>query len=202
MDYLYAVVLFAISASVTPGPNNIMVMSAGANFGIRRSLPLLMGICVGFTLMLLLVGLGFGQLFTLFPSLHFVIKCVGTLYLLYLVWLIARSADEVTGDASARPLGFLKGALFQWVNAKAWVVATGAIAAFTSAGSDPFEQHLVIALTFFIVSFPCVGLWLLCGSLLKRWLANDLARRRFNQVMAALLVLSVVPVIREILIPA
>ncbi|MEZ6930299.1 LysE family translocator [Aeromonas sp. S16(2024)] len=119
MDYLYAVVLFAISASVTPGPNNIMVMSAGANFGIRRSLPLLMGICVGFTLMLLLVGLGFGQLFTLFPSLHFVIKCVGTLYLLYLAWLIARSADEVTGDASARPLGFLKGALFQWVNAKA-----------------------------------------------------------------------------------
>ena len=202
MDSLYAVVLFAISASVTPGPNNIMVMSAGANFGIRRSLPLLMGICVGFTLMLLLVGLGFGQLFTLFPSLHFVIKCVGTLYLLYLAWLIARSADEVTGDASARPLGFLKGALFQRVNAKAWVVATGAIAAFTSAGSDPFEQHLVIALTFFIVSFPCVGLWLLCGSLLKRWLANDLARRRFNQVMAALLVLSVVPVIREILIPA
>ena len=75
------------------------------------------------------------------------------------------------------------------------MVATGAIAAFTSAGR-PFEQHLVIALTFFIVSFPCVGLWLLCGSLLKRWLANDLARRRFNQVMAALLVLSVVPVIR------
>ena len=127
MDYLYAVVLFAISASVTPGPNNIMVMSAGANFGIRKSLPLLMGICVGFTLMLLLVGLGFGQLFTLFPGLHFAIKCIGTLYLLYLAWLIARSAGEVTGDASARPLGFLKGALFQWVNAKAWVVATGAI---------------------------------------------------------------------------
>ena len=80
MDYLYAVVLFAISASVTPGPNNIMVMSAGANFGIRKSLPLLMGICIGFTLMLLLVGLGFGQLFTLFPGLHFTIKCIGTLY--------------------------------------------------------------------------------------------------------------------------
>ncbi len=189
MDSLYAVVLFAISASVTPGPNNIMVMSAGASVGIRKSLPLLMGICVGFTLMLLLVGLGFGQLFTRFPELHLFIKCAGTLYLLYLAWLIAR------------PFGFFKGALFQWVNAKAWVVATGAIAAFTSAGSDPFEQHLVIALTFFIVSFPCVGLWLLCGSLLKRWLANDLARRRFNQVMAALLALSVVPVIREILIP-
>ncbi|MGY3887984.1 LysE family translocator [Aeromonas aquatica] len=198
MDYLYAVVLFAISASVTPGPNNIMVMSAGANFGIRRSLPLLMGICVGFTLMLLLVGLGFGQLFSLFPSLHLVIKCVGTLYLLYLAWLIARSADEVTGDASARPLGFLKGALFQWVNAKAWVVATGAIAAFTSAGAGFYQQNLTIALTFFIVSFPCVGLWLLCGTLLKRWLTSPRARRNFNHAMAALLALSVLPVIQEI----
>lgn len=112
MDYLYAVVLFAISASVTPGPNNIMVMSAGANFGVRKSLPLLMGICVGFTLMLLLVGLGFGQLFTLFPGLHLFIKCAGTLYLLYLAWLIARSAGEVTGSTQTRPLGFFKGALF------------------------------------------------------------------------------------------
>ncbi|MEB6608005.1 LysE family translocator [Aeromonas sanarellii] len=199
MDYLYAVVLFAISASVTPGPNNIMVMSAGANFGVRRSLPLLMGICVGFTLMLLLVGLGFGRLFTLFPDLHLIIKCAGTLYLLYLAWLIARSEGEVTGSTQARPLGFFKGALFQWVNAKAWVVATGAIAAFTSAGADFHQQNLAIALIFFIVSFPCVGLWLLCGALLKRWLADDLARHRFNQTMAALLVLSVVPVIQEIL---
>ena len=198
MDYLYAVVLFAISASVTPGPNNIMVMSAGANFGVRRSLPLLMGICVGFTLMLLLVGLGFGRLFTLFPELHFFIKCAGTLYLLYLAWLIARSAGEVTGSTQARPLGFFKGALFQWVNAKAWVVATGAIAAFTSAGAGFHQQNLTIALTFFIVSFPSVGLWLLCGALLKRWLASPLARRRFNLVMATLLALSVVPVIQEI----
>ncbi len=199
MDYLYAVVLFAISASVTPGPNNIMVMSAGANFGVRKSLPLLMGICVGFTLMLLLVGLGFGQLFTLFPDLHLLIKCVGTLYLLYLAWLIARSADEVGGSVQTRPLGFFKGALFQWVNAKAWVVATGAIAAFTSAGVEFHQQNLTIALTFFIVSFPSVGLWLLCGSLLKRWLASPLARCRFNHAMGALLALSVVPVIQEIL---
>ncbi|MGL5813715.1 MAG: LysE family translocator [Aeromonas sp.] len=198
MDYLYAVVLFAISSSVTPGPNNLMVMSSGVNFGVRRSLPLLAGICVGFTLMLLLVGLGFGQLFTLFPSLHLVIKCVGTLYLLYLAWLIARSADELAGKGQARPLGFLKGALFQWVNAKAWVVATGAIAAFTSAGAGFYEQNLTLALTFFIISFPSVGIWLLFGSVLKRWLAGERARRRFNQAMGALLALSVAPVVREL----
>lgn len=140
MDSLYAVVLFAISASVTPGPNNIMVMSAGASVGIRKSLPLLMGICVGFTLMLLLVGLGFGQLFTRFPELHLFIKCAGTLYLLYLAWLIARPTDGMTDSNGARPFGFFKGALFQWVNAKAWVVATGAIAAFTSAGATPLSS--------------------------------------------------------------
>lgn len=199
MDSLYAVVLFAISASVTPGPNNIMVMSAGASVGIRKSLPLLMGICVGFTLMLLLVGLGFGQLFTRFPELHMFIKCAGTLYLLYLAWLIARPTDGMADSNGTRPFGFFKGALFQWVNAKAWVVATGAIAAFTSAGADFHQQNLTIALTFFIVSFPCVGLWLLCGTLLKRWLTHALARRRFNHAMAALLALSVVPVIQEIL---
>lgn len=198
MDYLYAVVLFAISSSVTPGPNNIMVMSAGANFGIRRSLPLLAGICVGFAIMLLLVGLGFGQLFTLFPDLHLIIKCVGTLYLLYLAWLIARSSDELAGAPQAKPLGFLKGALFQWVNAKAWVVATGAIAAFTSAGVGFYQQNLTIALTFFVVSFPSVGAWLLFGTLLKRWLTSPRARRNFNHAMGALLALSVLPVVSEI----
>ncbi|WP_349918758.1 LysE family translocator [Aeromonas veronii] len=198
MDYLYAVVLFAVSSSVTPGPNNLMVMSSGLNFGVKRSLPLLAGICVGFALMLLLVGLGFGQLFTLFPALHLIIKCVGTLYLLYLAWLIARSAGELAGKGQARPLGFLKGALFQWVNAKAWVVATGAIAAFTSAGAGFYQQNLTLALTFFIISFPSVGIWLLFGSVLKRWLAGERARRRFNQAMGALLALSVAPVVWEI----
>ncbi|WP_417792519.1 LysE family translocator, partial [Stutzerimonas xanthomarina] len=91
MEYILSVVLFAISSSVTPGPNNIMVMTSGLNFGVRKSIPLLSGICIGFALMLLLVGLGFAQLFNLFPGLNLLIKVAGTLYLLYLAWLIARS---------------------------------------------------------------------------------------------------------------
>jgi threonine/homoserine/homoserine lactone efflux protein len=199
MDYLYAVVLFAISSSITPGPNNIMVMTSGLNFGVRRSLPLLAGICVGFAIMLLLVGLGFGQLFSLWPDLHLLIKVTGTLYLLYLAWLIARSAGMATGKEQQQPLSFIKGALFQWVNAKAWVVATGAIAAFTTVGASFYSQNLTIALTFFIVSFPSVGIWMLFGSLLNRWLQHDQARRWFNYTMALLLVLSVVPVLGELL---
>ncbi|CAK4068245.1 amino acid transporter LysE [Vibrio variabilis] len=198
MDYFLAVVLFAISSSVTPGPNNIMVMASGVNFGIKKSLPLLTGICVGFSVMLLLVGLGFSQLFELFPSLHFVIKCTGTAYLLYLAFLIARSTGDIKGEQQAQPLSFTKGALFQWVNAKAWVVATGAIAAFTSVGADFVAQNTLIAATFFVVSFPCVGVWLAFGSLLKKWLNKAEQRQRFNWFMSALLVVSVLPVIREI----
>lgn len=200
MDYLFAVILFAVSSSVTPGPNNVMLMTSGLNFGVRRSLPLLAGICVGFSVMLLLVGAGFSQLFERFPSMHFIIKCIGVVYLLYLAYMIACSAGSVSSTPQSEPFSFLKGALFQWVNAKAWVVATGAIAAFTSVGADFFGQNLLIALTFFVVSFPCVGVWLAFGSLLKKWLNSAKGRQYFNLTMASLLVLSVVPVVHEIVI--
>ncbi|ACA85688.1 LysE family translocator [Shewanella woodyi] len=203
MEYLIAVMLFAISSSVTPGPNNILVMTSGVNFGIKKSLPLLSGICVGFTVMLLLVGFGFAQLFELFPQLHFIIRCIGTLYLLYLAWLIAKSAgvmDTNTTNSQPKPLSFMKGALFQWVNAKAWVVSTGAIAAFTTLESNFYSQNLTIALTFLLVSFPCVGIWLLFGSMLKKLLKSEQNMRWFNYSMSGLLVLSVVPVINEIII--
>lgn len=200
MDYLFAIALFAVSASATPGPNNIMVMTSGVNFGVKKSLPLLTGICVGFAVMLLLVGLGFSQLFDIFPSLHFIIKCVGVAYLLYLAFLIAKSAGTVTTKNQEKPLTFMKGALFQWVNAKAWVVATGAIAAFTTVGGNFYSQNILIAATFFVVSIPCVGLWLSFGSLLKNILNSDKSRKWFNFSMAGLLALSVVPVMQEIVI--
>jgi threonine/homoserine/homoserine lactone efflux protein len=200
MDYLLAVVLFAISSSVTPGPNNIMVMTSGVNFGVKKSLPLLTGVCVGFTIMLLLVGLGFSTLFERFPQLHFIIKCVGTLYLLYLAYLIARSAGTVqSNQQQSKPFSFMKGVLFQWVNAKAWVVATGAIAAFTTSGESFYSQNIMIATTFFFVSFPCVGVWLSFGAILKNVLNNPKSRQWFNVSMAGLLVLSVIPVVSEIL---
>lgn len=198
MEYLLAVVLFAVSSSVTPGPNNIMVMTSGVNFGVKKSLPLLTGICVGFTIMLLMVGLGFSELFELFPSLHFIIKCVGVVYLLYLAYLIAGSSTSVESKHQTQPFTFMKGALFQWVNAKAWIVATGAIAAFTTTGASFLSQNLMIALTFFLVSFPCVGVWLLFGSVLKKLLNSERNKKCFNLVMSGLLVLSVLPVLEEI----
>ncbi|MCL1074987.1 LysE family translocator [Shewanella dokdonensis] len=197
MDYFYAMLLFAVSSSVTPGPNNLLVMASGVNFGIRRSLPLLSGICFGFTLMLLLVSIGFYQLFVLFPSLQWLLKAFGCVYLLYLSWLIARSGTVTAADDTADPLGFMKGLLFQWVNVKAWIVAVGAIAAFTSGG-DGISQQLLLALVFLLVSFPCVGVWLLFGTVLQHWLASEQRRHYFNGTMAALLALSIIPVLMEL----
>ncbi|QXO16074.1 LysE family translocator [Vibrio ostreae] len=200
MEYILSVVLFAISSSVTPGPNNIMVMTSGLNFGVRKSIPLLSGICIGFALMLLLVGLGFAQLFNLFPGLNLLIKVAGTLYLLYLACLIARSGTVGQSGRHAQPFGFIKGVLFQWINAKAWVVAIGAISAFTTVGDQFTQQNLTIATTFLIVSFPCVGVWLMFGSILRRYLDNVTYMRWFNLCMAALLIISVLPVISEIIV--
>jgi threonine/homoserine/homoserine lactone efflux protein len=198
MDYLIAVVLFAISSSVTPGPNNITVMASGVNFGIRRSLPVFMGICVGFSVMLLLVGIGFGQIFEQMPSLHIFIKFFGTLYLIYLAYLIATANEISTSKAQAKPLTFLNGALFQWLNAKAWVVATGAIAAFTTVGLDFYTQNIIIALVFLVISFPCVGIWLFFGSALKSKMKSKNSMKVFNYSMSGLLFLSVIPVIIEL----
>ena len=199
MEYLLSVALFAISSSVTPGPNNIMVMTSGVNFGVKKTMPLLLGICVGFTIMLLLVGLGFGQLFNLFPQLDVVIKTLGTAYLLYLAWQIAQSGNVSASGGQSKPLSFMKGALFQWVNGKAWVVAIGAISAFTTVGDTYMSQNLTIAMTFFVASFPCVGLWLMFGSLLSRYLQTAIYLRLFNLTMALLLVASVFPIVKELL---
>lgn len=195
---MLSVALFAISSSVTPGPNNIMIMTSGLNFGIRKSLPLLTGISTGFTIMLLLVGLGFGQLFDLFPQLTLTIKFAGNAYLLYLAWLIARSSRVDVVNKQTKQFGFIKGALFQWVNAKAWVVAIGAISAFSTVGEHYMSQNLIIATTFFFMSFPCVGVWLLFSSLLRRYLEKPTYLRWFNISMSLLLVVSTLPVIRDI----
>lgn len=198
MEYVLSVALFAISSSVTPGPNNIMVMTSGLNFGVRKSLPLLIGISLGFTIMLLLVGLGFSQLFDLFPHLTLTIKIAGTAYLLYLAGLIARSSRIEVVNKQTKQFGFMKGMLFQWVNAKAWVVAIGAISAFTTVGEHYISQNLIIAATFFFILFPCVGVWLLFSSLLRCYLEKPTYLRWFNISMSLLLMVSTLPVIHDI----
>lgn len=131
MELVFAIALFAFSSGITPGPNNIMLMTSGVNFGIRLSLPHLAGICIGFPCMVLAIGLGLSAVFQAYPLLHLIIKYVGIAYLLYLAWLIANSSSRMEGKQTAKPLSFVQAAAFQWVNPKGWIMAVGAIATFT-----------------------------------------------------------------------
>lgn len=148
--------------------------------------------------MLLLVGVGLGQVFETFPFVITGIKVLGVTYLLYLAWIVAKSDDINTDNSHKVRLGFLKGALFQWVNAKAWVVAIGAISAFTIAEGSIVDQVLVISSIFLVLAFPCVGLWLVFGARLRGILHSSSHRKTFNISMAALLVVSVLPVIYDL----
>lgn len=200
MDWYLSVLLFAASSSITPGPNNIMLMSSGLNFGVRQTIPHLLGILVGFPLLIVAVAVGFSALFTVFPQLHKLIQIVGVIYLLYFAWMIATSETSDFSASNKKALTFLQALAFQWFNPKAWIMATGAIAAYTSADSDFALQVVYIVMAFCLVAIPCMVVWLLFGSFLSRYLRRTSYRKVFNVTMAGLLLISILPIIRDLTI--
>lgn len=193
-ELLLAVALFAFSTSITPGPNNIMVMASGLNHGVVKSLPHFLGIIIGFPSMIVLVGLGLSSVFEAYPLVHEVIRWVGIAYLLYLAWIIANT--RAIGDSEARkPISFLQAAAFQWVNPKAWIMVVGALAAFSQPGTGLWMSVAIIAAAFIVIGGPCVAAWMLFGVGLKRYLNDPAHLRRFNIGMAILLVASIIPMV-------
>lgn len=193
-DILIALFLFCLVSTLTPGPNNLMVMASGANFGYRRTLPHMLGIAVGFGLMTVLVGLGLMQVFDLFPVTHTILTVASTAYLLWLAWKIANStAPEGEVAANARPFTFLQAAAFQWINPKAWTMALSAITFY--AADRSLLAILVVAAMFAAVCIPCVSVWTVLGQQMRRFLTNPARLRMFNWGMALLLVASLAPVV-------
>jgi len=190
---LLAVLPFVVSTSVTPGPNNLMVMTSAVNFGVRRTLPHILGIMVGFPLMVVAVGLGLAPVFETWPVLHQALKIGGAAYMLWLAWQITRPGEIGEGRRGPRPIGFLQAAAFQWINPKAWIMALGAIATYTTIGGRLLAETLMIALTFMAVSIPSNAFWVGLGVGVRRFLANPRALRIFNGIMAALLAGSLIP---------
>ena len=198
LSLLGPLALFALVSSITPGPNNVMLAASGLNFGFRRSMPHLLGVNLGFTLMIFLVGIGLGSVFQQAPVLYTVLKYVGAAYLLYLAWKIANSGGVEEGEARGKPMTFLQAAAFQWVNPKAWVMAVGIIATYTPQAG--FFANLVIAtLVCGLVNLPSIGVWVTFGTALRRVLHKPWAIRAFNITMALLLVASLYPVALEAL---
>ncbi len=198
VDLLLALVVFAFVSSITPGPNNMMLLASGVNFGFRRSVPHMLGIGVGFMVLLLAVGLGLGQLLERYPVIYTALKYAGAAYMLWLAWKIARSGPmaDKSSESAGSPLNFLGAAAFQWVNPKAWVMAVTAMATYTRP-----DQHLltviIVTLIFGAVNVPSVSTWTVFGVALKRFLSDPRANRIFNIAMALALVASLWPLVRE-----
>ncbi|EPL07967.1 LysE family translocator [Pseudomonas sp. CF161] len=196
-DLLLAFALFALVTSITPGPNNTMLLASGVNFGFNRSIPHILGISCGFFVLVLAVGLGLGAVFEAYPVLYSVLRYVGAAYLLYLAWKIARSGPmSETEQGQGKPISYWGAAAFQWVNPKAWVMAVGAISTYTPL-QGYFTNVLVISAVFALINAPTVSLWAACGSLLRNVLRNPRWLRLFNLGMAALLVISLYPLLLE-----
>ena len=194
MEYYLSVILFCLVTSITPGPNNIMLMSSGLNHGVLKTVPHISGIIIGFPLMVAALGFGLGTIFLNYPVMHQVIKIAGVSYLLFLAWKIANTTRANAGNHLREPLTFMQAAAFQWLNPKAWVIAIGAIAAFTTVGK--FEvQVIIIVFTYLFVGTFSMGLWLLMGASLQKILHSQKQLQVFNVVMAILLVLSIVPIV-------
>lgn len=192
-DLLLAVIGYGFVTSVTPGPNNMMLLASGVNFGVRRSLPHMLGISIGHALMVFLVGLGIAGIFHAWPPALTVLKVGSVAYMLWLAWKIAHSGAPGEGNSRAAPMTFLQAAAFQWVNPKAWTMALGAVTAYVPVPST--GAYLTIALVFMVVNFPSILLWAGAGQALRRYLDRPRLLKAFNWTMAVLLVLSLWPVV-------
>jgi threonine/homoserine/homoserine lactone efflux protein len=192
-DLLLALLGFAFVTSVTPGPNNMMLLASGVNFGFRRTVPHMLGISIGHAVMVFLVGLGLAGVFKAWPPALTVLKVASVGYMLWLAWKIANAGAPGEGRQRPQPMTFLQAAAFQWVNPKAWAMALGAVSAYVTVPS--VGAYAAVALVFSAVNLPSVSVWAGAGQAVRRWLDGPGRLRAFNWTMAGLLVLSLWPVV-------
>jgi threonine/homoserine/homoserine lactone efflux protein len=191
-ETLTALAMYSTAASITPGPNNLMLLASGANFGIRRTVPHALGIGIGFTAMVVIVGLGFGAVTDLIPGFATGLRYASIAYMLWLSYKLATSGSLGSADAGARPMSFWGACLFQWVNPKAWAMALTATALYTSTENYTMSV-LMVAAVFGTVNLPCISVWAGFGVALRKILAVPARLRAFNIAMAALLLASTLP---------
>ena len=194
---LIAFVMFATVMFFTPGPNNIMLLSSGLTYGFRRTLPHVVGITIGFAFMVGAVGLGLGTIFITYPVLQTILKYAGVAYLVYLAVHIAMSEPPSAEQDNRRgPMTFWGAAMFQWVNAKGWVMVIGTITAYAAIAAYPWNIAIQVGLSLFLGILSCTA-WALFGTALRPVLTSRWAVRAFNIVMAVLLLASLYPVFMD-----
>jgi len=196
-DLILPLIIFCVAMFYTPGPNNLMLMTSALNVGLRRTLPHICGVALGFSFLALCVGFGLDTLFSAYPVTYTILKYAGTGYLLYLAWMIAISPPPKPNMKSGKkPMTFFHAVAFQWVNPKGWVMAVGAIATYSAIAAYPYNTILMVGL-FIIMGFGSAFAWAGLGAVLQKFLHHPKWVRGFNIAMAILLVASLYPVFSE-----
>ncbi|WP_020560179.1 LysE family translocator [Thiofilum flexile] len=196
---LLAILSFAFVTSITPGPNNLMLLASGANFGFKRTIPHMLGISLGMAVLLLCILAGLGTLFTQLPLAQTALKVLGAAYLL---WLAAKIALAPVGElkgretGNAKPMTWWQASLFQFVNPKAWMMALGAVSSFTLTGEHYWWSGMVLIFAFSLVNLPSVSVWAGFGMMIQHWLSNAKRQRYFNWMMGILTALTVLMMLR------
>lgn len=191
-DQFIALGLFALASSLTPGPNNLMLLASGANFGFRRSLPHIFGIGFGFVGLVVLTGVGLQRVFETWPLSHTILQGLSVVYLTWLAWKISQAEPRFDGQGT--PMTFLQAAAFQWVNPKGWAMAITANTVY--AATHSFQSVLLVALVFGVINVPSVSLWAFLGTRIARLLRTKATLRLFNMALALLLMASLIPLLR------
>lgn len=202
LNLFLALAAFALVSSLTPGPNNLMLMASGTNFGFARTVPHMLGVSIGFVFMVILVGLGLVGIFKTFPVTYVILKWVSVVYLLYLAWKIANAGAPVVKDGEpatteTKPFRFYQAVLFQWVNPKAWTMALTAVTVYAPP-QKPLLGLVTVAVIFGAINLPSVGLWALLGVQMRRFLDEPGKMRAFNITAALLLIATLYPVVEEL----
>ncbi|MGC1562795.1 MAG: LysE family translocator [Bradyrhizobium sp.] len=194
---LLAFIVFLAVMYLTPGPNNVLVLSSGLTFGFRPTLPAIAGITFGCAFMVAAVGLGLGTIFIAYPVLQTLLKYAGAAYLVYLAATIALSEPIKPGEQTGRrPMTFWGAVLFQWINVKGWVMVIGTITAYAGIASFPWNIAIQVVLCL-LLGVVSTSIWTLSGSSLRSLMTSPRAVRVFNLAMAALLLASLFPVFMD-----
>ena len=183
---------FAVLTCGTPGPNNLMLTASGANFGVRRTLPHLLGVALGQPVLQLVLALGLYPLFERWPLLRLGLQIVGSGYLLWLAWRIAVAGAPGDPARRSRPLTMPEGLGFQFLNPKAWMMGISAISLFTHAGANYWPSQFAVMAVFAMVALPVCYVWVLFGHQLGNWISSDRGWRRLNSSLGVLTALCVV----------
>lgn len=193
MDEVLALVGFSFLSAATPGPNNVLLWASGARFGVRRTLPHVLGTALGLGGMALAAAAGLAGVVAASPGVALLMKAAGSAYLLYLAWGIARSGMPAAGTTS-RPLGVVAAATFQALNPKAWIFALGAVTTFAPSALPPATAGLVVAATMMLVIVPSALVWAVAGGALAGLMERDPWRTLVPPALGLLLVATVATV--------